>query len=70
PEERFAFLREKLGSAFVAVELDQRDGHPDSPLPRHHSVLTASLIDEPGQRTRDALDQVLALFRDKLLTAR
>jgi len=69
PEERFAFLREKLGSAFVAVELDQRDGHPDSPLPRHHSVLTASLIDEPGQRTRDALDQVLALFRDKLLAA-
>ena len=30
-------------------------------------VLTAGLIDEPGEPTRDALDQVLALFRRKLL---
>lgn len=67
PGERFEFLREKLGDAFVSVELDQSDGHPQSPMPRHHSVLTASLIDEPGSRTRDALDRVLALFREKLL---
>jgi dienelactone hydrolase len=67
PAERFDFLRDTLGEAFVAVELDQADGHPDSPLPRHHSVLTASLIDEPGARTRDALDRVLDLFRTRLL---
>jgi hypothetical protein len=30
-------------------------------------VLTGDLIDEPGQPTRAALDQVLALFRSKLL---
>ena len=33
-----------------------------------HSVLTEHLIDEPGQPTRDALDQVLDLFRTRLLT--
>ena len=30
-------------------------------------MLTGGLIDEPGEPTRDALDQVLALFRSKLL---
>ena len=69
PSERFEFLREKLGDGFVAVELSQADGHPDSPMPRHHSVLTRDLIDEPGEPTRAALDQVLDLLRGKLLPA-
>ena len=34
-----------------------------------HSVLTEHLIDKPGELTRDALDQVLDLFRTKLVTA-
>jgi dienelactone hydrolase len=68
PAERFAFLREQLGDGFVAVELAQTHGHPDSPMPKHHSVLTRDLIDEPGEPTRAALDQVLDLFRAKLLT--
>lgn len=67
PRERFEFLRERLGDGFVAVELRQGDGHPEGPLPRRHSVLTADLIDEPGEPTRDALDRVLTLFHDKLL---
>lgn len=67
PPERFAFLRERLGDGFVAVELRQEDGHPDAPLSKHHSVLTGDLIDEPGQPTRAALDTVLDLFRTKLL---
>jgi hypothetical protein len=33
-----------------------------------HSVLTEHLIDEPGQPTRAALDQVLDLLRARLLT--
>jgi dienelactone hydrolase len=68
PAERFAFLRERLGEGFVSVELPQSCGHPEDPLPRHHSVLTTALIDEPGEPTRDALDQVLALFRGRLLS--
>lgn len=67
PKERFQNLRRALGSAFVSVELEQRDGHPRGPLPFRHSVLTSDLIDEPGEKTRDALEQVLALFREKLL---
>ena len=67
PPERFDFLRERLGDGFVGIELDQADGHPDSMQPKPHSVLTGDLIDEPGEPTRDALDQVLELFRAKLL---
>ncbi|MBK5288735.1 MAG: dienelactone hydrolase family protein [Acidimicrobiia bacterium] len=67
PAERFDFLRERLGDGFVAVELRQEDGHPDSALGKAHSVLTGDLIDEPGQPSRAALDQVLDLFRSRLL---
>jgi dienelactone hydrolase len=65
PAERFAWLREQLGDAFVGVELPGEAAAP-SPMPAH-SVLTEHLVDEPGTPTRDALDQVLALFRDRLL---
>jgi len=67
PRERFAFLKERLGDGFVAVELRQEDGHPEGELAKHHSVLTGDLIDEPGEPTRAALDQVLELFRTKLV---
>lgn len=69
PPERFAFLRERLGDGFISVELPQSCGHPEDPMPRHHSVLTTALIDEPGEPTHDALTKVLDLFRDKLLSA-
>lgn len=67
PAERFAFLRDELGDAFVAVELDDDAANPDAAM-RPHSVLTEHLVDEPGQPTRAALDQVLELFRSRLLT--
>jgi dienelactone hydrolase len=66
PDERFDFLRDELGSAFVAVELDDDCANPEAAL-KPHSVLTEHLIDEPGEPTRDALDQVLDLFRSRLL---
>jgi dienelactone hydrolase len=68
PAERFQFLADALGDAFVAVELDDDSANPDA-LMKPHSVLTEHLIDEPGQPTRAALDQVLDLFRDRLLRA-
>jgi dienelactone hydrolase len=68
PGERFQFLREQLGDAFVSVELEDADANPDALIPPH-SVLTEHLIDEPGQATRAALDRVLELFRAKLLVA-
>jgi dienelactone hydrolase len=66
PAERFDFLRERLGAGFVAVELAPEHGHPESPMPRPHSVLTRDLIDDPGEPTRVALDQVLSLLRARL----
>ena len=64
--ERFQFLSDKLGDAFVAVELTDADANPDAAM-APHSVLTEHLIDGDGQATKDALDQVLDLFRTKLL---
>jgi hypothetical protein len=67
PAGRFEFLREQLGDAFVAIELDDDAANPASPM-KPHSVVTEHLIDEPGQPTRAALDTVLDLFRARLLT--
>ena len=69
PPERFARLREELGDAFVGVEIDSSTGNDHGIRKRAHSVLTRDLVDEPGHPTRDALDQVLDLFRKRLLTA-
>ena len=67
PGARFDFLRAELGEAFIAVELEDESANPDAPTPPH-SVVTEHLIDEPGQPTRVALEQVLDLFRSRLLT--
>jgi dienelactone hydrolase len=67
PSERFDFLRQQLGDAFVAVEIDDDAANPEAAM-KPHSVLTEHLIDEPGQPTRAALDQVLDLFRQRLLS--
>lgn len=67
PCERFAFLREELGTAFIAVELDDSSANPDAPIPPH-AVLTEHLIDRPGEPTRAALDQVLEFLASRLVT--
>jgi dienelactone hydrolase len=66
PEARFDFLRRELGDAFVAVELDDDAANPDAAM-KPHSVLTEHLVDQTGTPTRQALDDVLELFRTKLL---
>lgn len=69
PAERFATLRRMLGDRFVGVEIDSSPGNPWGHPSAAHSVLTEHLVDEEGQPTRDALDQVLDLFRTRLLAA-
>lgn len=66
PKERFAFLSEQLGDAFLAIELPDSAANPDAYMPAPHSVLTEHLIDEPGQPTYDAREQVLDFFVTKL----
>jgi dienelactone hydrolase len=67
PPERFAALRELLGDGFVGVELDSSPGNQHGHRKGAHSVLTEDLDDRPGTPTREALDQVLELFRSRLV---
>ena len=67
PAERFARLREELGDGFVGVEIDSSSGNKWDIPKTAHSVVTHDLRDEPGHPTRDALDQVLELFKTRLL---
>jgi dienelactone hydrolase len=68
PKERFDFLRRELGSGFEAIEIDSGPGNPHGIPQSAHSVVTTDLVDRPGHPTRDALERVLAMFRERLGT--
>ena len=63
---RFDTLRRELGDKFIAVEIDSAPGNPYGHPRQAHSVLTEHLVDKPGTPTREALDQTLSFFREKL----
>lgn len=67
PSARFRFLEDELGDSFVGIELGD-DAAAKRPMPPH-SVVTEHLVDQAGSPTRAALDQVLDLFRTKLLSS-
>lgn len=69
PGERFARLREELGDAFEAIEIDSGPRNPHGIKRSAHSVLTLDLVDREGHPTREALERVLGLFRQRLLGA-
>jgi dienelactone hydrolase len=69
PPERFEHLKEELGENFIAVELDSSPGNPHGHPKAAHSVLTEHLQDQPGTPTRQALDQVLEFFAQRLIAA-
>lgn len=66
---RFETLRRELGDNFIGVEIDSSPGNPWGHRKLAHSVLTEDLIDEPGQPTHDALNQVLEFLTDRLQPA-
>src|SRR4051794_5091795 len=67
PAERFQHLSEVFGDRLIAIEIENRKGRNPHNLPRAaHSVVTEHLVDEPGHPTKDALDQVLAFFEQRL----
>ena len=66
PDARWARYNEELGDKFIAVEIDSSPGNPNGIKKSAHSVLTEELVDQPGHPTKDALDRVLAFFRDRL----
>mgnify|MGYP006280319301 CR=1 FL=1 len=65
---RFTNDRE-LGDGFIGVEIDSSEGNEWSIPTNAHSVVTEHLVDEPGHPTNAALEQVLAFFRERLLSA-
>lgn len=70
--QRFAAYAEALGDRFVARVLPDSAANPDTPpffehvVASPHSVVTAHLIDEAGQPTIAARDEILAFFAHRL----
>jgi dienelactone hydrolase len=70
--ERFAAYARALGDRFVGRELPDSAANPDVPsffarhVPFPHSVVTVHLIDEAGQPTVAARDEILAFFKGRL----
>src|SRR5262249_44584466 len=63
PDERFETYKRAFGDKFEAIELDDADSAPG--LVQSHSVLTVNLIDEPGSRTKQAEERVIAFFKER-----
>jgi dienelactone hydrolase len=64
--ERFAAFAEALGDRFEARVLPDDAANPDTPFKNPHSVVTLHLIDEAGQPTRAARDEILDFFKIRL----
>jgi dienelactone hydrolase len=70
--QRFAAYRQALGERFLARVLPDSAANPETPpffehvVASPHSVVTAHLIDEAGQPTTAARDEILAFFTQRL----
>ncbi len=64
--ERFAAYAEALGDRFEGKVLDDSAANPDTPYKNPHSVVTLHLIDQAGQPTAQARDEILDFFRMRL----
>jgi dienelactone hydrolase len=71
--QRFAAYSDALGDRFVARVLPDSAANPDTApffkdiVAGPHSVVTAHLIDQDGQPTLAARDEILAFFAQRLL---
>ncbi len=63
---RFAAYQDALGDRFIGRVLGDEHANPDSPMKNPHSVVTIHLIDEAGQPTVQARDEILDFFRMRL----
>ena len=63
---RFDAYRAALGDRFVGTVLPDDAANPDSMMKMPHSVVTHHLIDDEGQPTRAARDDILAFFAMRL----
>ena len=63
--ERFTDYETALGDRFVAKVLPDEAARKGTPM-APHSVVTMHLIDEEGQPTRQAIDEILAFYAMRL----
>ena len=64
---RFAAYEQALGDRFQGRVLPDSAANPDAPMKNPHSVVTVHLIDEEGQPTRKAVDEILGFFKMRLM---
>jgi dienelactone hydrolase len=70
--QRFAAYAEKLGNRFIGRVLPDSAANPDTPpffekhVPSPHSVVTVHLVDEAGEPTIKARDEILSFFAYRL----
>ena len=64
--ERFAAFEQAFGDRFIGKVLPDSAANLDAPLKTPHSVVTLHLIDEAGQPTAAARDEILDFFRARL----
>lgn len=65
PRERFMEYESALGDRFKGTILPAESAREGTGMPPH-SVVTQHLIDEEGQPTRKALDEILAFYDERL----
>lgn len=65
--ERFDAYQRALGDRFQPRVLPDSASNPDAPMKNPHSVVTMHLVDEQGQPTRQAVDEIIGFFRMRLL---
>lgn len=63
---RFAAYEAALGDRFQPRVLPDSAANPNSPMKNPHSVTTIHLIDQDGEPTRAARDEILAFFKMRL----
>ena len=70
PAARFQRLERDLGAGFEGFVLPQSAGHPNGLKAKgraSHSVFTTDLIDAAGEPTKQAAEDVIAFFRERLI---
>ena len=64
---RFTAYQEALGDRFIGRVLPDSAANPDAAMKMPHSVVTLHLIDQAGQPTVAARDEILAFFKTRLV---
>lgn len=66
PAARFTALEKALGPRFKGTTLPDSAGAKDSPIKQPHSVVTFHLVDQDGEPTHAALQEILRFFAQRL----